>query len=153
MWLKKTENKINYLNCHLETSLTVSGWKEKSVFHLDRINARILKKKRGSKTIKWRRHHRFPREMTSEKWAQKLHTDDASLPRSIWVVLLIGWKFASSNQRNTTRIGALTRHQYRTSVFYPWTSFRGEISGGVAESRRFSSQATGLATKTSEESS
>ena len=29
-----------------------------------------------------RRHQRFPREMTSEKRAQKFHTDDASLPRS-----------------------------------------------------------------------
>ena len=30
----------------------------------------------------WRRYHWFPREMTSEKPAQKFHTDDASLPRS-----------------------------------------------------------------------
>ena len=29
-----------------------------------------------------RRHHWFAREMTSEKWAQKLHTDGASLPGS-----------------------------------------------------------------------
>ena len=29
-----------------------------------------------------RRHHWFPRQMTSEKRAQKFHTDDASLPRS-----------------------------------------------------------------------
>ena len=28
-----------------------------------------------------RRHHWFPREMTSEKRAQKFHTDDVSLPR------------------------------------------------------------------------
>ena len=51
MWLKQKENEINYMNCHLETYLTVSGYsqraarKEKSAFHLDRINARILKKK------------------------------------------------------------------------------------------------------------
>ena len=30
----------------------------------------------------WRRYHWFPREVTSEKPAQKFHTDDASLPRS-----------------------------------------------------------------------
>ena len=29
-----------------------------------------------------RRHHWFPREMTSEKREQKFHTDDVSLPRS-----------------------------------------------------------------------
>ena len=29
-----------------------------------------------------RRHHWFPGEMTSEKRAQKYHTDGASLPRS-----------------------------------------------------------------------
>ena len=29
-----------------------------------------------------RRHHWFPREMTSEEREQKFHTDDASLPRS-----------------------------------------------------------------------
>ena len=30
----------------------------------------------------WRRQHWFAREMTSEKRAQKFHTDDASLSRS-----------------------------------------------------------------------
>ena len=30
----------------------------------------------------WLRYHWFPRQMTSEKRAQKFHTDDASLPRS-----------------------------------------------------------------------
>jgi len=34
--------------------------------------------------------------MTSERRAQTFHTDDASLPTKIWVVLLIGWsKFPS----------------------------------------------------------
>ena len=28
----------------------------------------------------WRRYHWFPRQMTSEKRAQKFHTDDVSLP-------------------------------------------------------------------------
>ena len=30
----------------------------------------------------WRRYHWFPRQMTSEKRAQKFHADDVSLPRS-----------------------------------------------------------------------
>ena len=32
-----------------------------------------------------RRQHWFPREITSEKRAEKFHTDDASLPRSDWL--------------------------------------------------------------------
>ena len=36
-----------------------------------------------------RRHHWFPHEMTCEKGAQKLHTDDAS-HRMIWIMMLIG---------------------------------------------------------------
>jgi len=36
-------------------------------------------------------HHWFPQEMMSEKPMQKFHTNYmTSLPRSIWVVLLIG---------------------------------------------------------------
>lgn len=38
-------------------------------------------------------HHWFPRKMMSEKPMQKFHTSNyvmTSLPRSIWVVLLIG---------------------------------------------------------------
>ena len=30
----------------------------------------------------WRRYNWFPRQIKSEKGAQKFHTDDASLPRS-----------------------------------------------------------------------
>ena len=30
----------------------------------------------------WRHYHWFPRQMTSEKRAQKFHTDDATLPIS-----------------------------------------------------------------------
>ena len=42
-----------------------------------------------------RRHLWFPSAMTSEKRAQKFHIDD-----QIWIALLIGWKFASSNQKH-----------------------------------------------------
>ena len=34
-------------------------------------------------------YHWFPREMTSEKRAQKFHTDDASLPRYLVVFLIL----------------------------------------------------------------
>ena len=45
---------------------------------------------------------RFSREMTTEKWAQKFHTDDASLPRSglcFWLVVPRR-KFDSTNQEH-----------------------------------------------------
>ena len=45
--------------------------------------ARFLLSPQPEKTADiWRRCHWFPRQMTSEKRAQKFHADDASLPRS-----------------------------------------------------------------------
>ena len=58
----------------------------------------------------WRRHKRFPFEKTSDKRAQKYHTDDA----------------------------VLTRHQYGISALVSQTSFRGETIGGLAKCRLFS---------------
>ena len=54
----------------------------------------------------WCRYYWFPCQMTSEKQAQKFHTDDASLPRSGSVLL--------------------TRHKYGISAFISQTSFGGE---------------------------
>ena len=47
-----------------------------------------------------RHQHWFPCKMTSEKWAQKFHTDDASLPRSgsCFSLVLQRGKFASTNR-------------------------------------------------------
>ena len=51
-------------------------------------------------------HHWFPREMTSEKWAQKFHTDDVASD----------WPNHMGNLlqpiRSTTQIWVVTRHQY-----------------------------------------
>ena len=52
------------------------------------------------------RHHWFPREMTSEKQAQKFHTNDGPLPRSGSASDC--WKFASSNQKHYPDLGSDT---------------------------------------------
>ena len=55
----------------------------------------------------WRGHHWFPREMTSEEWAQKFHSDDASLPRSGWCFWLVvpRGKFALTYQKYYSDLG------------------------------------------------
>ena len=94
-------------------------------------------------TTTWRKHERmlnylkqgwFPRKMTSDERVQKFHTDDVSSPH-IWVVLLIGWKFASSTQKHYPD---LTRHQYGISAFVSQTSFHGDTTGGVVKCQLFS---------------
>ena len=56
----------------------------------------------------WRRYQWFPRQMTSEKQAQKFHTDDASLPRSGYCFLLVvpHGKFDSVNQKHYPDLGS-----------------------------------------------
>ena len=71
--------------------------------------------------------------MTSEKRAQKIHTDDASLPRSRELLI--------QTIRSTTQIWVGTRHQYGISVLVSQTSLGGENSVRVAKCRLFS-QAT-----------
>ena len=86
-----------------------------------------------------RRYHWFSRKMTSEKRAQKFHTDNASLARSgkcFWLV-----ENLLPPIRGTTQIWVVTRHQYGISALVSQTSFSGETSGGVAKCRLFS-QAT-----------
>ena len=57
--------------------------------------------------ISWR-HHWFLREMTSEKRAQKFHTDDASLPRSGWCFWLVESNFprGTTNQKHYPDLGS-----------------------------------------------
>ena len=58
----------------------------------------------------WRRYHWFPQKMTSEKRAQKFHTDNASLPKSgqcFWLVVPRG-KF-DSTKRSTCHRDFCTR--------------------------------------------
>ena len=59
--------------------------------------------------------------MTSEKRAQKLHPNDASLPRSVWLKICF-------NQSEALL----------TSALISQTPFRGENSGSVAKLRLFS---------------
>ena len=77
--------------------------------------------------------------MTSEKQAQKFHTDDASLPRkgsaSDWLCR-IGNLILSI--RSTTQIWVVTRHQYGISALISQMSFGGETSGSIAKCRLFS---------------
>ena len=56
----------------------------------------------------------------------------------ILVVLLIGEGKFLTNQKSTTQIWVVTRHQYGISAFVSQTSFRGETSGGVAKCQLFS---------------
>ena len=75
-------------------------------------------------------------QMTSEKPAQKFHTDDASLPRSrkrFWLA-----KNFLQPIRSTTQIWVVTRHQYGISALVSQTSFGGETSWKVAKCRLFS---------------
>ena len=97
--------------------------------------------------------------MTSEKRAQKFHTDDAfigyysdlssaSLMTSLmtrhnpdlgsasdWLKQIF---HVARPNRSTTQIWVVTRHQYGISTLVSQTSFRGEARGGVAKCRLFS---------------
>ena len=56
-------------------------WKKNNEFSL-LIHLNSIKLAWRNRWHFWRRPHLFPRELTSEKRAQKIHTDDASLTRS-----------------------------------------------------------------------
>ena len=55
-----------------------------------------------------RRHHLFLLEMTSEKGAQKFHTDNVLLPRYGKCMLLIGWSKFVTNQKQYPYFGSNT---------------------------------------------
>ena len=93
--------------------------------------------------------------MTSEKRAQKFHTDDAFIgyysdlssaslmtrhnpdlgSASDWLKQIF---HVARPNRNTTQIWVVTRHQYGISTLLSQTSFREETRGGVAKRRLFS---------------
>ena len=52
-------------------------------------------------------------------------------------MLLIGWKYAASNQKHYPD-PVVTRHQYGISARVSQTPFRGETSGSIAKCRLFS---------------
>ena len=55
-----------------------------------------------------------------------------------WFVLLIGWSFVSTNQK---QVWVVTPHQFGISTPFSQTSYREDTTGGVAKCRLFS-QAT-----------
>ena len=87
-----------------------------------------------------RRHHWFPHEMTSEKRAQKFHTDGASLPRSGWCFRLVVLRgiFVSTNQTLYPNLGsdASSVWNFDLRSFFRH-HFRGETSGDVTKCRLF----------------
>ena len=78
-----------------------------------------------------RRHHWIPREMASEKGADKF----CLLSRSGWCF----WLYEANFQpiRGTTQIWVVMRHQYGISALVPRKWSLGETSGGVATCRLF----------------
>ena len=82
--------------------------------------------------------HFFPRQMTSEKRAQKFHTDDASLDlgsASHWFNQI---SHAVRPIRSNTQFWVVTRHPYGISALLSQTSFGRETSRSVAKCRLFS---------------
>ena len=75
--------------------------------------------------------------MTCEKRAQKIHTNDVSLPDLGGSAPNLRGKFAQPI-RSTTQIRIVTRYQYEISALDSQTSFRGVTTGGVAKCRLFS---------------
>ena len=70
-----------------------------------------------------RRYHWFSRKMTSEKRAQKFHTDNASLARS-WKCFWLAGNLLPPI-RGTTQIWGVTPHQYGISTLISQASFSG----------------------------
>ena len=86
-----------------------------------------------------RRHHWFPREMTSEKRAQKFHTDDATLLSSIKCFWLVEENFppCMTNQKHYPNQGRVASSVWNFRARFCQTSIPGETSAGVAECRLF----------------
>ena len=57
----------------------------------------------------WRRHHWFPCKMTSEKWAQKFHTDYLWNTTQIWVVLILRLHLAGKQVLVSRNVGCFLR--------------------------------------------
>ena len=80
-------------------------------------------------TLSWH-HHWFHYKVTSEKWVQKFHTYDTSLPRSglcFWLVVPRR-KITSINQRHL--IWVVTHHQYRSFSLSRNKKLNGKPSSG-----------------------
>ena len=86
--------------------------------------------------------------MTSEKRAQKFHTDDASPPRAGWCFWLVESNFlrGTINQKHYPNLGSDVSSVWNFCLISQ-KSFGGKTSGSVAKCRLFS-QATWSSTKT-----
>ena len=77
--------------------------------------------------------------MTSEKLAQKFHTDDTSPPRSDFWLVESNFQRGTTNQKHYPDLAwVLTRHHYEISARVSQTSFGRETIGSVAKCRLFS---------------
>ena len=76
-------------------------------------------------------YHWFLCKMVSEKQAEKVHTDDASLlgllAAQIWVVLRVGWKFCLLQPiRRSTQIWVVMHHHMEFLHSFLWRHFTGK---------------------------
>ena len=116
---------------------TIESRKEKKV-------ALVTYERQPEKTTDiWRRYHWFSRQLTSEKRAQKFHTETCHYPDLDGAS---NWSCRVGNLiqpiRSTTEIWIVTRHQYGISALVSQTSFGGETSGSIAKCRLFSQAIT-----------
>ena len=86
-----------------------------------------------------RRYHWLPCEMTSEKQAQKFHTDDATLLSSIKCFWLVEDNFphGTTYQKHYPNQGRVASSVWNFRARFCQTSIPGETSAGVAECRLF----------------
>ena len=86
-----------------------------------------------------RRYHWLPCEMTSEKQAQKFHTDDATLLSSIKCFWLVEENFphCMTSQKHYPNQGRVASSVWYFRARFCQTSIPGETSAGVAECRLF----------------
>ena len=86
-----------------------------------------------------RRYHWLPREMTSEKQAQKFHTYDATLLSSIKCFWLVEDNFphCTTSQKHYPNQGRVASSVWNFRARFCQTSIPGETSAGVAECRLF----------------
>lgn len=93
-------------------------------------------------SLRKRRHFPAPPTVSSRNnvWGTSAKILYWSLDTTqIWIVLLFGWKFTSTNQKCYQDLNT-TRHQCGISALVPQTPFRGETVAGVSKSRQLFSQ-------------
>ena len=128
---------------HASNQITCNNCVTRGVFFFLRLRSLVfliselrdcpLSKTKPEKTADiLRRHHWFPREMASGKWALKVHTDDATLPKTPSCIWLVEANFphSTTNEKHDPDPGICSRPSDLIS--------RDESSHGVAKRRLFS---------------